>query len=184
MEPSHKIAVLLAEYNTLRAEVLAARGNVLQAIGLTVPIVMGLVGLAFSPTLALPRWIIWGIPVAGFFYLCISFVWNEINMHKFTKQLREIDVASVQTMNRRYLHCRHNQTGTWPKIRDLQARQRTLHQIDATGFRVFLQAIQSTGFDSRTSSRPPYSMTRSKKSTRFVQDARALGTSNPSNARK
>jgi cyanate permease len=91
MEPSHKIAVLLAEYNTLRAEVLAARGNVLQAIGLTVPIVMGLVGLAFSPTLALPRWIIFGIPVAGFFYLCISFVWNEINMHKFTKQLRALE---------------------------------------------------------------------------------------------
>jgi hypothetical protein len=74
--------------------------------------------------------------------------------------------------------------GHGPRSGDLQARQRTLHQIDATGFRVFLQAIQSTGFDSRTSSRPPYSMTRSKKSTRFVQDARALGTSNPSNARK
>jgi hypothetical protein len=91
MDPSQKISVLLAEYNTLRAEVLAARSNVAQATSLTVPVVMGLIGLSFSSTLNLPNWIVWTISPCAILYLCATFAWNEINTRKFTKQLRALE---------------------------------------------------------------------------------------------
>src|SRR6266849_5998233 len=91
MDPSQKISVLLAEYNTLRAEVLAERSNVAQAIGLTVPVVMGLIGLSFSSTLNLPKWIVLTIALCAILYLCATFAWNEINTRKFTKQLRMLE---------------------------------------------------------------------------------------------
>jgi hypothetical protein len=91
MDPSQQISVLLAEYNTLRAEILAARSNVAQAIGLTVPVVMGLIGLSFSSTLNLPTWIVLTIAIGAIVYLCATFAWNEINTRKFTKQVRLLE---------------------------------------------------------------------------------------------
>lgn len=91
MEPSQKISVLLAEYNTLRAEVMAARGNVAQAVGLTVPVIMGLVGLSFSPSLGPPIWIIGAITAIAVAYLGLHFMWNEANTKHFTTQLRVLE---------------------------------------------------------------------------------------------
>jgi hypothetical protein len=91
MEPNQKISALLAEYNTLRAEVIAARGYVMQAIGITVPVVMGLIGLTFSTSLVTQRWIIWAIAGSAVVYLCITFLWNEWNTRKFTKQIRILE---------------------------------------------------------------------------------------------
>ena len=49
MDASQKIPVLLAEYNTLRAEVLAARGNVAQASSILTATLMA--DFAFAGTL-------------------------------------------------------------------------------------------------------------------------------------
>ena len=51
MQEQTKINILLAEYNTLRAEVLAARANVAQGVGIAVPVLMGLLALGSSESL-------------------------------------------------------------------------------------------------------------------------------------
>jgi hypothetical protein len=47
MDASHKISILLAEYNTLRAEVLAARTNIGQAAGVFSSAIMADIAFAF-----------------------------------------------------------------------------------------------------------------------------------------
>jgi hypothetical protein len=91
MDPSQKISILLAEYNTLRTEVLAARSNIAQAVGLMVPVVMGLIGLTFSSTLKFPKWLALAAGVCAVFYVFGAFAWNEFNTRKFTKQLRGLE---------------------------------------------------------------------------------------------
>jgi hypothetical protein len=91
MDPSQKISVLLAEYNTLRAEVLAARGNIAQAVGLTVPVIMGLIGLSFSPALGPPMWIIGAITAFAIAYLGLHLAWNGANTRAYTRQLRALE---------------------------------------------------------------------------------------------
>ncbi len=91
MDPSQKITVLLAEYNTLRAEVLAARGNVAQAASLTVPVVMALIGFSFSTSLSIRKWVVWAVAVVAAAYLGVIFVWNEVYTRRFTAQLRMLE---------------------------------------------------------------------------------------------
>ena len=91
MDPSQKISVLLAEYNTLRAEVLAARSNVAQAISLTVPVLMGLIGLSYSTNFAIPSRVLWTVTGVAIIYLVINFAWNDWNTRKFTARLRSIE---------------------------------------------------------------------------------------------
>jgi|SRR5580700_3295674 hypothetical protein len=95
MDASQKIPVLLAEYNTLRAEVLAARGNVAQASSILTATLMA--DFAFAGTLifnqvykwwlALPFFIM--LFVFGYFWALVN--WNETNTRNFTRRLREIE---------------------------------------------------------------------------------------------
>jgi ABC-type transport system involved in Fe-S cluster assembly fused permease/ATPase subunit len=91
MDPSQKISILLAEYNTLRAEVLAARSNIAQAIGLTVPVMMGVLGVSFSSTMKHPKSFAVITVVCAASYLLVIYAWNEINTRKFTKRLRGLE---------------------------------------------------------------------------------------------
>ena len=61
MDDNDKIPILMAEYNTLRAEVLAARSNVAQAISITFATLMGVVGFSFSTGIKGPSWVPWAI---------------------------------------------------------------------------------------------------------------------------
>jgi hypothetical protein len=88
---SQKISVLLAEYDTLRTEVMAARASVVQAIGLAAAVTMGVIGFAFSTSFSGPRWVPWFIGTLALLYVCASCAWNEINTRKFTKRLRAIE---------------------------------------------------------------------------------------------
>src|ERR1035441_3904086 len=91
MDDNQKVSILLAEYNTLRAEVLAARSNVAQAIGITAAIIMGVIGFSFSKSFSGPQWVPWSIAVMALVYLGGIFGWNEINTRKFTKRLRTLE---------------------------------------------------------------------------------------------
>jgi hypothetical protein len=91
MDPSQKIPVLLAEYNTLRAEVLAARGNIALAVGLTVPVVMGLIGLSFAPGIGPPMWMVGAITAVAVAYIGLHLAWNGANTRAYTRQLRALE---------------------------------------------------------------------------------------------
>jgi hypothetical protein len=55
-DAKQKIAVLLAEYNTLRTEVIAARTAWARVIEFTVLVIMAAVGLGFSNTYGAHHW--------------------------------------------------------------------------------------------------------------------------------
>lgn len=100
MDPSQKISVLLAEYNTLRAEVLAARGNVAQAGGIFAATLMA--DFAFAGALIFNNVFWWwlGLPffimlvMVGYFWGLVH--WNEANTRNFTRRLREIEKQIYQ----------------------------------------------------------------------------------------
>jgi hypothetical protein len=91
MDAYQKVSILLAEYNTLRAEVLAARGNVAQAAGIFSTTFMANIAFAFSS--ANPgRWQVpCAIGAAIVVYFCVLAGWNEKNTQSFTHRLREIE---------------------------------------------------------------------------------------------
>ena len=91
MDNSQKIPILMAEYNTLRAEVLAARANVAQAIGLTFATLMGIIGFSFSTGIKGPWWVPWAIAAIAFAYFVFTFSWNEKNTRNFTRRIRAIE---------------------------------------------------------------------------------------------
>ena len=91
MDAQHKASILLAEYNTLRAEVLAARGNAAQAAGIFSATLMTDIAFANSSASTGPWWIPWVIGVAIVFYFCVLVGWNEKNTQTFTHRLREIE---------------------------------------------------------------------------------------------
>lgn len=90
VEQHHKVSVLLAEYSTLRSEVLAARSNIAQALSLMVAVQIGVFGIGMDRGAA---WVVVTafILAAGYFLLIAA--WNEVNTHKFTKRIREIEAA-------------------------------------------------------------------------------------------
>jgi hypothetical protein len=90
MNAMDKIWVLLAEYNTLRAEVLAARNNVGQGAGIFSAAIMANFAFGFSAASknsAIP--IIIGILAVAYF-ACL-FAWNENNTISVTKRIRELE---------------------------------------------------------------------------------------------
>jgi hypothetical protein len=95
--PKERLTILLAEYNTLRAEVLAARAAVAQAIGIGAPLALGLMGLAFS---APDEW-----PKCPFFVFAALIIvsavaiayWNNGNTRAFTARIRALE----EDINRR-----------------------------------------------------------------------------------
>jgi hypothetical protein len=91
VDDNQKISILLAEYNTLRSEVLAARSYIAQAAAITAGVLMGVLGLTFSANLPLARWAGLSMSVIAIVYLGSAFVWNELNTRKFTKRLRELE---------------------------------------------------------------------------------------------
>jgi hypothetical protein len=91
MEDEQKVSILLAEYNTLRAEVLAARSYVMQAIGIAAAVIMGIIGFCFSQGVSGHEWVPWTIGTIAFVYLGFTYTWNDINTRSFTKRLRELE---------------------------------------------------------------------------------------------
>lgn len=80
MEPKDRIAVLLAEYNTLRTEMLAARTSITQAIGIGAPVFVGLLpGGYFSAAFAV------------FLAAVFIAIWNDLNTRAFTAQIRTLE---------------------------------------------------------------------------------------------
>jgi hypothetical protein len=96
MDENQKISILIAEYNTLRAEVLAARSYVAQAFGITAGVAMGILGFAFSANLSVPKWAVFAVGAVAVTYLVGTVVWNDINTRKFTKRIRALE-ADINT---------------------------------------------------------------------------------------
>jgi hypothetical protein len=90
-----KISILLAEYNTLRAEVLAARGNVAQAVGIFAASILA--DCAFGGTIIITQGVTWWVVLPIFIgvSIVIYFVglacWNDKNTQSFTRRLRQIE---------------------------------------------------------------------------------------------
>ncbi len=93
----------MAEYNTLRAEVLAARSYLAQAIGVTFAVIMGVAGFSVSKSFAGPKSALYFITGIALMYLAGTFVWNEINTRKFTKRLRELEADINERAGERLL---------------------------------------------------------------------------------
>lgn len=91
MDQAQKVTVLLAEYNTLRAEVFTARANFVQAMALMVPVITGLIGISFSPLLKIPACVIWAVIAFAIVYLTVAFIWNELNIRRFSQHLRVLE---------------------------------------------------------------------------------------------
>ena len=91
MEEHHRISILLEEYKTLRAEVLAARGYVFQGITITIPAVIAIFGFSFSTSVQWAQWVIWLITGALALFVVVTIVGNEINTRKFTSRLRFLE---------------------------------------------------------------------------------------------
>ena len=90
-EEHHRISILLEEYKTLRAEVLAARGYVFQGITITIPAVIAIFGFSFSTSVQWAQWVIWLITGALALFVVVTIVGNEINTRKFTSRLRFLE---------------------------------------------------------------------------------------------
>src|SRR5438105_3339506 len=91
MEAKDRISILLAEYNTLRAEVLTARTNVVQAISVGTPFVLALGGVYFTVH---GHKFVSGIAMLAILIVVTSVaVWNDLNTRSFTKRIRAIEKA-------------------------------------------------------------------------------------------
>lgn len=84
-----KVAILLAEYTTLRQEVIAARTNLGQGFGTFSTAMMANVafGFSWSPNPVVPICIGLGLML----YLWALMIWNENNTASFTRRLRELE---------------------------------------------------------------------------------------------
>ena len=98
-----KITILLAEYNTLRAEVMAARSAFHQAIRIGITVLIALVGFALSKGIASHYWVIWLIASAVALLLLSLVYWNDVNTFKFTARLRELEAEINRRAGERLL---------------------------------------------------------------------------------
>src|SRR4051794_7549494 len=89
MDTKEKIIILLAEYNTLRLEVMAARANVSQGVGIFSAAIMADLIFGFSPYGRAEIAFIAAIIAA--LYLGGLVIWNEKGTTSFTRRLREIE---------------------------------------------------------------------------------------------
>jgi hypothetical protein len=116
MNPMDKIWILLAEYNTLRAEVLAARNNVGHGAGIFAAAFVANIGFGFSAGSRYPEVpIIIGILLVGYF--AALYRWNENNTISFTRRLRELEAEITQRAGERLLlwETVHGWGGMWRK---------------------------------------------------------------------
>ena len=90
MDDNDKIPILMAEYNRLRAEVLAARSNVAQAIRLTFATLMGVFGFSFSTGFQGPSWVPWAIAAIALGYFAFTIIWNKKYTGNFTRRISAI----------------------------------------------------------------------------------------------
>ena len=91
-EQARKIPVLLAEYNTLRSEVMTARTNVTQTITITATIVVAALGFTFKTGVTWHAVILFAaVTSLALLYLYFAFRWNERNTRAFTSRIREIE---------------------------------------------------------------------------------------------
>ena len=91
MDGRDRVSILLAEYNTLRTEVLAARSAVVQSISIGSPIFGGLVAAFIA---APANWQKWAAGVgAGAVLIIVALMawWNDANTRGFTERLRAIE---------------------------------------------------------------------------------------------
>ena len=88
MENKEKIAILLAEYNTLRSEILAARVAATQALAIGIPVVLASIGLGLHFA---PNTLVVSLGVFAILFICFFVGWNEINTHKFTAHVRGLE---------------------------------------------------------------------------------------------
>jgi hypothetical protein len=90
MDVKDKITILLAEYNTLRQEVMAARTNVGQGAGVFAAAIMADVAFGFSYGKNNPEVAII-VAILAVFYFGALVMWNEKGTTSFTRRLREIE---------------------------------------------------------------------------------------------
>jgi hypothetical protein len=90
MEVRDKIIILLAEYNTLRQEVMAARTNIGQGVGIFFAAIMADIAFGFSYGKNVPEVTII-IAILAFFYIGGLVFWNEKGTTSFTRRIREIE---------------------------------------------------------------------------------------------
>jgi hypothetical protein len=90
-----KITILLAEYNTLRTEVITARIEVTKAIGLIFGVLAG--SSIFSGRLVGSPWLSFLGIVLAVGYLGVAILWTSKNTESFTARLRELE----EEINRR-----------------------------------------------------------------------------------
>lgn len=92
MEPKDRVTILLAEYNTLRAEVLAARAAVVQAIGIGAPVSVGLLAGGY-----------YSLSLIVLVVVVLSSIWNDQNTRAFTARLRDLEKAINERAGERLL---------------------------------------------------------------------------------
>ena len=86
-----KITGLLAEYNTLRAEVIAAQGSITQAGQIFFAAATAIV--AFAYTSSDRPWLVGAIAIVALAFLIVAWTWrwNGRNTQILTRRLREIE---------------------------------------------------------------------------------------------
>ena len=93
MDPKKdRITVLLAEYNTLRAEVLAARAAVAQAIGIGAPVTAALLPTGY-----------YSVAATVFIIVALIAFWNDQNTRAFTCRLRSLENSINEIAGQRLL---------------------------------------------------------------------------------
>ncbi|HEX4964305.1 MAG TPA: hypothetical protein VF173_26020 [Thermoanaerobaculia bacterium] len=92
MEDKDKVLILLAEYNALRDELLAARAAATNAAGIGIPILMAAIGL-YLTSVTNPgfRYVIIAVAVLAVLGICFFVGWNEVNTRNFAARLRDIE---------------------------------------------------------------------------------------------
>jgi hypothetical protein len=90
MEAKEKLPMLLAEYNTLRQEVIAARTSVAQGAGIFSAAIIGAILFGFSSGRSNPEFAIM-IGIVAVVYICALVVWNEKVTTSLTRRLRELE---------------------------------------------------------------------------------------------
>jgi hypothetical protein len=91
MDDKEKVPILLAEYKTLRDEVISARATIERTVRMIVGSVLVAIGLSVAPGGPGPKLGFW-VPVAvAVLYFTTVVVWNEINTRRFTARLRVLE---------------------------------------------------------------------------------------------
>jgi hypothetical protein len=91
MAEVQRVPILIAEYSTLRAEVMAARDTFYKTLAVGIPAFLGLLGLINSKNSILPNKAIFFVAffIAGYVIYITAFC--EKNTRAFTARIREIE---------------------------------------------------------------------------------------------